>query len=233
VGDAAQELGLQLVQLAQARVGIGQLPVRRLQLGRPRPDLGLQLGRRALETRVQAGVLDRDGGVSGEDGEQMDVLGREAPGLVAHRHHADDPVLQREGDDGHVEERERAKVLALGGMEVIRMPLDHRTLGPEVPGIPEGVHSVAKGADQLVRDAVPGRLSDHLPRSRVEEGDDALLGPDQLGDPTREAAVGLLDVGHRRESLGDLVETLQLPVPAAAPEQAGEGGVHRGPPWEA
>src|SRR5262249_25069058 len=100
-----------------------------------------------------------------------------------------------------------------------RQLVDHRALPAEVPGRPERVGGIADLLEQLVRHVVAGPLADELSRFLLVERDDALLAADQLREPSGQAPVGVADVSHVRERLGDLVEALKLPIAAPGPEK--------------
>src|SRR5262249_47670788 len=116
------------------------------------------------------------------------------------------------------------KERALLFVELLRSLVDHRASVPEVPCRSEGVGRIADLLQQLVRDVVARPLADEVPSLRLVQGDDALLAPDELREPAREPAVCLADVGHGLEGSGDLLETLELSVAPAGPEESSGRG---------
>jgi hypothetical protein len=169
MGDVAEEVGLELVDLAEAGVRALQLAVRGLQLGRPLAHLGLELGRRLLEPPVQPCVLDHDGRLGREDGDQPDVVLGQAAGLVGDRDLPDESSLVDQGNLGQVVHAERPEEGALLLVELLGPLVDHRPLMPEVPGRPERIRRVANLLEQLVRDVVAGPLAHKLARLRLVE----------------------------------------------------------------
>ena len=132
-------------------------------------------------------------------------------GLVADRHLPGDPPLEDQGDAVDVVEAEGLEEGALVGVELLGPLLHHRPVVPEVPGRQERLRRVADRLEVAVGDVVARALADDLPGHRLVEADDALLAPDQLRQPPGQPAVGLLDVRHGLEGPGDLLEALELP----------------------
>ena len=91
--------------------------------------------RQLLRLLLQPGVLDRHGGLVGENGHDRDIFLGEAPRLIHDVQHADDPAIDVQG---HGEQRGeiRRPLVDLGPLDEGRVIQQHRLHPGARPGPP-------------------------------------------------------------------------------------------------
>ena len=189
------------------------------QRGHLRGDLGdgpqpFGLVRAALHLAVQAGVVDQDGGLPGENGQQPRVIFGEigAVGLVGHLDHAEPVAAHDQRRHRHLPDADRRR-------QVGQVRVSDARIAPEIvaePGIallPQLRHrATGRGRDLVEIDALQvvhakeRHLADQQPVLVIVKQYAAQVHLHQRGDARRDLADQLNGAAHHADGLRDLLQ---------------------------